>query len=111
MKATLKIPIYHGKLIIIQEDDLNKIAKQYELDTKPDEVDAFTFVLKDNVYTVFKDNTNAQIVAHEALHVVTYIFQDRGILIENRNDEPAAYLLGWVVKQITKRINIDNSKL
>ena len=40
-------------------------------------------------------------VAHEAVHIKNRIFEHAGILHDPKNDEPEAYLLGWIVKQIT----------
>ncbi|MEB0264077.1 hypothetical protein [Mucilaginibacter sp. 10I4] len=40
------------------------------------------------------------IIAHETVHVINSIFQDRGIVLDTKNDEPQAYLTGWVAKQV-----------
>ena len=55
---------------------------------------------------LFEESAKAHVIAHEALHIVTYLFQDRNIRIENNNDEPAAYLLGWIVGECHKFLNV-----
>ena len=40
------------------------------------------------------------IVAHEAKHLVNYIFKDRFVELDLENDEPEAYLLGFIVDKI-----------
>lgn len=37
-------------------------------------------------------------IAHEAHHVANIILADRGVVASRENDEPQAYLEGWIVK-------------
>jgi hypothetical protein len=47
---------------------------------------------------------DAQLVAHEALHLVAHVMHTVGMEpMSIRNDEAYAYLLGWVVSEITQR--------
>jgi hypothetical protein len=39
-------------------------------------------------------------IAHEIVHLKNYIYQDIGIESDRFNDEPEAYLTGWLFKQI-----------
>ena len=41
-------------------------------------------------------------IAHEADHIVSFIFKRVGIKLDLDNDEPHAYLLGYIVEQIYK---------
>lgn len=50
---------------------------------------------------VQKETDNATI-AHEVVHIVNYIFINNGILLDRHNDEPQAYLTGWVFNEIEK---------
>ncbi len=52
----------------------------------------------------FETKPPAKIIAHECFHLVTNVFHDRGITIDNLNDEPAAYLLGHFVDEVHKFI-------
>lgn len=44
----------------------------------------------------------ADTIAHEADHLCNQLFKSIGTEVDTSNDEPHAYLLGWVVKQITR---------
>jgi len=39
------------------------------------------------------------IIAQELVHLKNYIYQDKGIKLDRFNDEPEAYLTGWLFKQ------------
>lgn len=45
-------------------------------------------------------------IAHEAKHIVNYIFDDRGIKLDTDNDEAECYFLGWVVDRIYEAIEM-----
>lgn len=40
------------------------------------------------------------LIAHEAVHVVNYIFKSKGVDLDLENDEPQAYLEGAIVDMI-----------
>jgi hypothetical protein len=44
----------------------------------------------------------ADTIAHEADHLCNQMFKSIGATVDVNNDEPHAYLLGWIVKQITR---------
>lgn len=39
--------------------------------------------------------SNTGTIAHESVHVATYIFNDIGAFLTPSNQEPFAYLVGW----------------
>ena len=41
-------------------------------------------------------------IAHESVHLTSYLFKRKGIIPDVNNDEPQAYLLGWFVGEIYK---------
>ena len=43
-------------------------------------------------------------IAHEALHASLNILDSAGIRSTARNSEPLAYMIGWFVEQITRRL-------
>lgn len=108
-KKKIKIPIYFGNLIVILTDDLNNIGYKGVI---PDMSDCYAYCFKENsngftdYYIVLDiENVKPSIIAHEALHCVGEIFEDRGIKMDINNDEPQCYLLGWVVKQCHEFLN------
>lgn len=52
---------------------------------------------------VFNFNSyDVDTAAHEAIHIKNMIYQYSGIKHDFNNDEPEAYLTGWIVSQIDK---------
>lgn len=107
------IPLYYGKLQIVVAKDLrkamNKVGEPIPQDWIPENYDGFvTWGTKDNhhYYTVFiLPTVSHSTVAHEALHITNRILQDINHTPTFLADEPQAYLLGWVVKQIHLVLN------
>lgn len=44
-------------------------------------------------------------ISHEVLHIINMLFRDKNIKWLYSNDEPAAYLMGWLVEQINNLLN------
>ena len=106
------VPFYYGKLTIVIAKDLRKAMKKVKEEIEkgfvPENYDAFvTWHIKNNYhnYTVFlKPNATAPTIAHEALHLSNRILHDINHTPTFINDEPQAYLLGWIVKEIYKTL-------
>ncbi|RUT68678.1 hypothetical protein D0817_20170 [Flavobacterium cupreum] len=103
-----KLKVYHGYLVVIISKDLNKVANKYNF---PDasKYAAFTFEkCVDNVdsFYIVLDEKNIQydIIAHEVVHLVNYIFDSHGCQLDSKNDEPQAYLTGYIFNKILKTI-------
>ena len=111
---TIKIPLYHADLIIAQDSNGQKILDKYGIKFSIFGFGAVTFRHQskngyDRYVIAFNNkDIHAGLIAHEALHVVTYLFQDKQIRIDTDNDEPAAYLLGWIVSECHKFLDVDN---
>lgn len=106
-----KIPIYFGTLIVLQDKDDKRIAKEYNLvGTEIMAACTFTSYSKDGhteYIMAFFGKTSPSIIAHEAVHTVNGIFRDRGIQLDANNDEPQAYLLGWIVDKCHKTLKLN----
>lgn len=99
---TIKIPIYCGNLSIIYDKELIEVEKKYKTKSLKD-FGAVT--LKDeNKYrhyvVAFTDSTHLSNIAHEIVHLKNHIFLDCAIELDRYNDEPEAYLTGWLFDQI-----------
>lgn len=110
-KKIIKIPIYIGQLVIIQYDNPEDLINEYRLSNLVNKFDAITFRdHKLSGYTryvaAFGKNCTPSIITHESFHVVSMIFYDRDIEYDNENDEPAAYLIGWISRQIFDFLDI-----
>lgn len=114
-KKKVNIPIYYNELLIIQCKDLNKVAKKYNLGNVS-KYGAFVFNINykngDTKYAVaFSDDVDGSLIAHECVHLVNAIYIDRNIQLDRHNDEPQAYLMGWLFKQCEEFLkeNYENS--
>ena len=105
IKRKIKIPIYLDKLLIIQTDNFEKIQRKYNLNGIVDYC-AITFQTDKEIVVVFNSKVDASIIAHEALHICSYVFKNTGVDFDRDNDEPLAYLLGYVVNKISKMIKL-----
>lgn len=110
-KHKIDIPIYFGYLIVVFDNDFQKVINKLNLDTKGRnnlaEYGAITMSQRNKkgvsqYFVIFPENVSHTVIAHEALHVTNWIMSDRCITADLVNDEPQAYLLGWVVGQIYK---------
>lgn len=59
---------------------------------------------RNGVYTycaAFKPDTKLKYIAHESVHLCSNIFEVHDIKPDVYNDEPQAYLTGWLFDQCT----------
>ena len=115
MKKKVKIPIYFGEIIIIQANKLDHIPKKWNInfDFCGYAATCYTKNTKDGclrIVMAFMKPTTPEIIAHESYHAVSYLFSHCGIKHDVNNDEQGAFILGWVVKQCHKYLNIKQTK-
>lgn len=102
-EKTIDIPIYFGKLTIIITDSWSKVNLLYNTKIDSKLYDAVVFEIKDNdEYIVAIKKVEWSIIAHEVVHIVNAIFLKCGIELDRHNDEPQAYLTGWIINEIDK---------
>jgi len=101
-KKLIKIPIYGCKLTMIFDKDLSFMEKKYKTSSLKD-YGAVT--LKDDSdyrhYVVaFTDSEHLSNIAHEIVHIKNHIHLDCAMKLDIYNDEPEAYLTGWLFDEI-----------
>lgn len=104
------IPIYFGWLYVIFSDDFNATVDRHRIVTDGKNVNhygAFTYGRRNSngiaeYFVVFDKSPGNSLIAHEVVHLVNWIFKDACISLDIINDEPQAYLTGWVTEQIYK---------
>lgn len=106
-KKKHKTPLYRAPFTIVfydKDEELEKAFKDIQFDPPAKEFDGGVFKRKEQLYIVFstqqKNYPTPGIIAHEAKHLVNEIFIDIGHDLDRYNDEPEAYLLGWIVDKI-----------
>ena len=108
-----EIPLYRGKLIVIISNCVEEVqriipefnprgfyAHTYLFNYRVDKADGeegyglvFNFDHEDPPIT-------PGVIAHESLHAVNMILDNRGVVEDFNNDEPVAYLLEWIVDRV-----------
>jgi len=105
IKTTIDIPIYCCKLTIILDKDLSYVEKKYKTESLSD-FGAVTLKDEDRHYvTGFTDATHLSNIAHEIVHLKNQIYVDCAMELDRYNDEPEAYLTGWLFDQINNFLN------
>lgn len=108
----IDIPIYFGYLRVVITDNFKKSADKLKVDDEGLELNsygAFVCSSKDdrgisyfNVF--FHEDVDHDLIAHEVVHLVNAIYAERHIKLDIHNDEPQAYLTGWITGEIYKAL-------
>lgn len=114
---TFEIPIYFIDVILVIHDDFELIDKKYKLNLRegfdgddPNECHALTCIHpkyneKSEIYVLFKPKwLDIDTLSHEITHIISNISVLKGIVLDPSNDEPLAYLTGYITKQLTANI-------
>jgi hypothetical protein len=94
---TINVPVYECGLTIILTKDLNEVVKKYKLNGEFGNFGALTFENKSkhrNYVVAFTDASHLSNIAHGI-----------NAKIDLHNDEPEAYLTGWLFDKIYEFLN------
>lgn len=107
IKKKFKTPLYgieFTAIIYRDKEELKNMFSGSEFNPNRCEYDGCVFTHKKHLYIVFlaadKGYPTPGIIAHEAKHLVNNIFIEIHHELDRYNDEPEAYLLGWIVNRI-----------
>jgi hypothetical protein len=107
---TIDIPIYRCKLTMILDDNLKFIEKKYKT-TSLDDFGAVTFKDKQkyrHYIVAFTDVFHLSNIAHEIVHIKNHIYLDCAMELDRFNDEPEAYLTGFLFDKIYEFLTKNN---
>ena len=114
IRKTLEVPIYDCKINVVVADDRESFEQEV-YDAKWHEKvdgDAITlhYLSNPSIFCVIftSDCLSPGNIAHEADHLTTKIMVSRDIKYDPENQEPRAYLLGFIVDGL-HQIIYDNS--
>jgi len=106
MKATLYIPIYNCQLDIVLTNKFKEAAEKAGFKESCDGWEGLTIHYPScpSLFCVIfnKKTLDAEVIAHEALHVTSKIMRECDIKYDTENIEPFAYLHGYIVKELHK---------
>lgn len=98
----IKIPYYSGEILVfIVEDKIT--LNSYSLDKK--ELDGYTYRDGSFYVMVLHKKSLTSTIVHESIHIVNFIFKDRGVKLDINNDEHQAYFTTWVFEECEKVLN------
>lgn len=114
---TFEIPVYYIDVILAIHDDFNQIDQKYKLKLKetwieedPNDSHAITYMHpeyhdKVEIYVMLKPKwLDIDTLSHEVAHIISFICSTKGIIIDPDNDEPLAYLQGYVSRKLGEGI-------
>ena len=109
----ISIPLYHQTLHIAICNDVEKeiaeVNKKFYVNTDRYDFSAYAEATgQHHLILLNKKNLTDEIfaistIAHEALHITSFIMKRVGIKPDVNNDEAQAYLLSWIVGQVYKQ--------
>ena len=109
---TISIPIYDFFIRVLIADTLEEFEEVvfdagYEESVKTAGAIVFNnpYHTKSFVVAFNKDDISVGNIAHEALHVTNRVLEDVGVVFRADEDEPHAYLLGFLVDCLHKIID------
>jgi hypothetical protein len=92
----IKVPLYFETLIISVHKKLpNKYEACVELKNEGIDVKITPYI-------------SASVIAHESVHIANFIFKSIQADLDIDNDEPYAYLVGWIANEIDKVKDLNN---
>lgn len=112
--SEFKTPPYCETIKVVVCKDFTKAFKKMKVSHSVDvnQYEAITTIPIGKKMVLFiRKDAKASVVAHEAVHIANIIFKRADIQLDIDNDEPYAYLLGWIVDCITTIINKKKRKL
>lgn len=107
-KKEFEIPLYRGKFVVILTNDVSFLQK-YIPQFEHKEVYAHSWLInwkgKQGFVMILNFDSNTRkiyhgVITHEALHVVHFIAQCRGMVPDFENDEHLSYLSEWVSDKV-----------
>ena len=104
----IEIPIYYGELHVFITDNFKEANNKFKLAIPEDLLEGYDSIVDKfgsdggplKIYVLLRPETTFKIIAHESLHIVSHICLHTGIKGDFCNDEPLAYLLGWVSEKL-----------
>jgi len=121
---TIEIPVYYIDLVVVIHRDFNEVDRKFKLELKerwapedPNDSDAITHqhpINLNEIYVIFSpEYLGINAFSHELMHVIGYICSVRGITPDCENDEPLAYLQGYISEELAKIVvaYMDSTKM
>lgn len=113
-KSILKVPIYDFTIYINIFDDWDEVSKYYnKIVNSNDEREGFLIINKDDITKLkfFVNSECPSCIIHEIVHIKNIIFDIIHYIPNSDNDEPEAYLVQYLYKEIFKVLEKHNKDI
>ncbi len=110
IKKSFDVDVYCCKVVVVVTDNMEatmkKYLKKFKLPYEEGSVYEGLFISdttseSSSYYILFNKNSlSINTIAHESYHACARILKDRGVDISSDNEEPVAYLMGYVVQSV-----------
>ena len=101
---TTHVPIYGTTLKLVVADDVNAFSKRH-FPNEDRGLIAFTAWIKGILHVVVPSGKRSLAsLAHESVHIATEVLEHHGVKWSSKNDEPAAYLVGWFMEWVNRTV-------
>ena len=102
-KNKFKVPIYEYTVEVELFDDIKEVREKYPESFESSTLGC-TLEYPSAKCTVIVPVNNISVIIHELEHVKNLIWKHIGYNSQNDNDEPDAYILGYLMEKIEKFI-------
>jgi hypothetical protein len=113
---TFNIPVWDAAITVVVFDDFAAARGKYDksLGVDPEPVDCHGCVVwKGTTVMMFlrRRGLSYGVLSHEATHTANRVLGGLGVPLKEENDEPFAYLCGWIVDRTVKWLNKSGEKI
>lgn len=96
----IKIPIYNYYIKVVLFEDYKEVNKKYNTDFS-NSTDEMVYESNGGAVALFrKDKLKPNVIVQECVHIVNFLFKEKGIKLDINNDEPQAYLMDYIFEKI-----------
>jgi hypothetical protein len=98
---SFKIPIYFGVVTVVQTSNKEDIKKRFKIDCYDN--NPCVYSRGSHYFTVIFPESNQidiNAISHECTHLANFRMNKIGYKFDYENDEPYAYLLGYLVEKV-----------
>lgn len=116
VEVTFKVPIYKTKVKLVVCDDINKYAKENNIDSTGVDYYAIVYEFYDypnvpfDIIVLLPTDVKSNTIVHEAFHIAVAILRKIGCNLTESSEEAYAYLNEWLYTKIVKTILEESSK-
>lgn len=103
-KKDIEIPILNQPITIGGTKELERGSFIESMEDEGQSVIAHTWAQDGVIFMSYSDSMTQDVLAHEIVHIISFLFKAKGIKYDVDNDEFQGYLTGWLFKELNEHI-------